>query len=310
MKKLKIDLLAIRNIEESPVIEDTLSLLKYEGIFSEINASILIKSILLKELNPLVYNSLDKVWLLKIPCLINPFLIGLKFKQPANEKKTKFEFNPEFSKILTYNKPLEVQLNECIEIDNGNIENYEFVIDTNAEPVLVTLDTVLAGTSLITIDISKPNLSGVLKSNKINPSNLIKTYHKQGTDNVNTIDLNDLRKEYVDRVTFYKINGYFLLVGYSKKAKERKRIFNYNNGFVKYITSLEDFNFEDMVDDVSNNKLSVNLSNNTEEKKVEGKNRNLANLSQETILNRILDKIGRAGTNSLTEKEKLFLNSL
>ena len=313
MKKPKIDLLAIRNIDESSVIEDCLSLLKYDGIFSEISASIVLNSILLKELNPLVYNSFDKVWLLKIPCLNNPFLIGYKSKQPVNEKKTKFEFNPEFTKILTYNKPLEVQLHEYIEIDENNIENYEFVIDTNAEPVLITLDIVLKGTPFITIDVSKPNLGAVLKSNKINPSHLIKIYHKRGTEYVNTIDLNDLRKEYVDKVTFYKINGYFLLVGFSKKAKDRKRIFEYNNGFVKYITAVEDFSFEDfkdMVDDVSSNKLTVNLSNYIEKKKVVGKNRNLSNLGQDTILNSILDKIGRSGTESLTDKEKLFLNDL
>lgn len=313
MKKPKIDLLAIRNIDELPIIEGTLTLLKYDGIFSEISASIVLKSILLKKLNPLFYNSFDKVWLLKIPCLINPFLIGYKSKQPVNGKKTKFEFNPEFTKILTYDKPLEVQLKEYIEIDENNIENYEFVIDTNAEPVLVTLDTVLAGTPFISIDINKPNLSGVLKSNKINPSNLIKTYHKRGTDNINTIDLTDLRKEYVDKVTFYKVNGYFLLVGYSKKAKERKRIFEYNNGFVKYITSLEDLNFEkfrELVDEVSNKSQSSNLSNNTNEKKIDGKNGNLANYSQDTVLNSILDKIGRTGTKSLTDNEKLFLNDL
>lgn len=313
MKKPKIDLLAIRNIDESSVIEDCLSLLKYDGIFCEISASIVMKSILLKELNPFVYDSFDKVWLLKIPCLNNPFLIGYKSKQPVNGKKTKFEFNPEFSKILINNKALEVQLNEYVEIDENNIENYEFVIDTNAEPVLVTMDTVLAGTPFITIDISKSNLGGVLKSNKINPSNLIKTYHKRGTDNVNTIDLNDLRKEYVVRVTFYKINGYFLLVGYSKKAKERKRIFEYNNGFVKYITALEDFNFEkfrQLVDEVSIKSQSPNLSSNTKQKNIEGKNGKLTNYSQDTILNSILDKIGRSGTKSLTDKEKLFLNDL
>jgi hypothetical protein len=311
MKNLKIDILAIRNAAEPSLIENSLNLLKCDGIISKVIASNDLNSILFKKINSLRFNSFDKVWLLKIPSLINLLLIGFKPKGLANEKSTKFEFNPEFTKILTLDKPLEVRLNEYVEIDEYNIENYEFIIDTNAEPNLVTLYNFLNGTPILTIDINKPNLIGVLKSNDINPSKLIKTYHKRGTDNVNIIDLNELRKEYVDRVTFYKVNGFFLLVGYSKKAKTKKRIFEYNNGFVRYITALEDYNLEKLrkkLDEDSAKPISSILNFEKKEESIFRNNDKFDDLDPETLLNRILDKIGKTGTKSLTDKEKLFLN--
>jgi hypothetical protein len=204
-------------------------------------------------------------------------------------------------------------LNEYIEIDENNIENYEFITETNAEPNLVTLDNVLNGTPILTIDINKPNLIRVLKSNDINPSKLIKIYHKRGTDNVNIVDLNELRKEYVDRVTFYKVNGFFLLVGYSKKAKTKRRIFEYNNGFVRYITALEDYKIEKLrkkLDEDSAKPISNILNFENKEESIYTNNDKFDDLDPETLLNRILDKIGRTGTKSLTDKEKLFLNDL
>jgi hypothetical protein len=313
MKNLKIDILVIRNAVESSLIENSLNLLKCDGIISKVIASNDLNSILFKKINPLWFESFDKVWLLKIPSLINLLLIGFKPKRLANEKSTKFEFNPEFTKILTLDKPLEVRLNEYIEIDENNIENYEFITETNAEPNLVTLDNVLNGTPILTIDINKPNLIRVLKSNDINPSKLIKIYHKRGTDNVNIVDLNELRKEYVDRVTFYKVNGFFLLVGYSKKAKTKRRIFEYNNGFVRYITALEDYKIEKLrkkLDEDSAKPISNILNFENKEESIYTNNDKFDDLDPETLLNRILDKIGRTGTKSLTDKEKLFLNDL
>lgn len=313
MENLKIDILVIRNAGELSLIENSLNLLKCDGIISKVIASNDLNSIMFKTINPLRFNSFEKVWLLKIPSLINLLLIGFKPKELANGKRTQFEFNPEFTKILTLDKPLEVRLNEYVEIDENNIENYEFIIDTNAEPNLVTLDNVLNGTPILTIDINKPNLIGVLKSNDINPSKLIKTYHKRGTDNVNIIDLNELRKEYVDRVTFYKVNGFFLLVGYSKKAKTKKRIFEYNNGFVRYITALEDYNLKKLrkkLDEVQGKSLTRNFKLEKKEESMSTNKNKVDDLDPDTLLNRILDKIGKTGTKSLTDKEKLFLNDL
>lgn len=340
MKKLNLDILAIRVISDLHVITNSLNFFGSNGIISRITApNYGLNSVLLKKLNPLSYNSFDKLWLLRIPSLVNPFLIGFRtkhamdglnldingaldgnntyscdhisiFKKMNGGKKPKFEFNPDFTKILTQDRRLVDVLKEYKDKD---VEFYESVHENVTNNTVVEIDSVLNSTPFFTVDISTPNFAGVLKSNDIDSRKMIKVYSKRANENVSIVDLEDLRKKYVDRVSFYRLNGFYLLVGYSKKAKLRKRIFEYNNGFVRYITALEDFNSEKLKkteDKVPTAAMAVNLRHDSDLDKLLDRNSKLVDFDPENTLNEILDKIGRSGMKSLSEKEKLFLNNL
>jgi hypothetical protein len=237
------------------------------------------------------YETFDRVWIMHIDSSKNVLLMAYKTKPKLDYYiygeycgTGKMELNSGFVKYLNTSNLL------------GGQENH------------INLSNV------ITIDISSKNIQATLYENDLYVKKIIHSYDKKMSNpNNKFIDIESMRKESIDRVSLYKVGDYYLIIGFSKKSKSSRRVFQINRDFMKYLNTVQEFklgipglgNFD--TKPVHNTDIGSHpvvapitpLVDTVTRTKINKKNR----------VDEILDKVSLLGIRSITIEERHYLDN-
>lgn len=262
-----------------PLRSEEISLLKGKGVDRIYDyASVDNGTQFVRKMPELRLETFDKLWMTRIENSKDVLVMAHKIKKDLDPYiygefcgSGKMELNPGFMKFL----------NTCPILGTGN-PNFEL-------------------TNIITLDISQENIHSVLNFNNIDPEKVVLGYKKRLNNPKNThLDVEFFRKNFIDRVSLYKVGDYYLIIGFSKKAKEYRRIFEVNDNFMKYLNTIQEFHVD----------LSKGLWAVPTLPEVKSEAKPMKKSDQQTRIDSILDKISLSGIKSLTPDELAFMENM
>ncbi len=233
-----------------------------------------------RKMEELRLETFDKLWMTRIDNSPNVMVMAHKIKRDLDPYiygefcgSGKMELNPGFMKYLTTCDPL------------GSYSKQTKLTD------------------IVTIDISQDNIHGTLLKHNIDPEKVVLGYKKRLNNPKNThLDIDFFRKSFIDRVSLYKVGEYYLIIGFTKKAKDYRRVFEVNDNFIKYLNTIPEFHV-----DLTN---GVWVFPNVPEVKQVNQVISERKTPTQFKIDEILDKISISGISSLTKEELSFMDSI